>query len=208
MLITFCKPFFRALYQKYNLVQCHIRIALLSGSEGLRATTPYFDYFTVHEYENIDLPCLASHPSIEVILMKVRIRMKMTWTVRVIWETLHKNRPLIAASALRGWVEVVRIWFHTKYGQGRRESEAKNFANFYLLCCIYLFYGEITATAHDIGKRAISSEWVMPVCIWIFIAHNIVSTVDVTNTGWWRKNSLTQVRKSAHGWYGCVDSTK
>ena len=78
VLITFCKPFFRALYQKYNLVQCHIRIALLSGSEGLRATTPYFDYFTVHEYENIDLPCLASHPSIEVILMKVRIRMKMT----------------------------------------------------------------------------------------------------------------------------------
>ena len=59
-------------------VHCLIRIALLSGSESLRATTPYFDYFTVHEYENIDLPCLASHPSIEVILMKVRIRMKMT----------------------------------------------------------------------------------------------------------------------------------
>ena len=47
-------------------------VAFFAGSESLRATSPYFDYFTVHEYENIDLPCLASHPSIEVTLMKVQ----------------------------------------------------------------------------------------------------------------------------------------
>ena len=139
------------------------------------------------------------------------IQMKMTRPVRVFWEPIYENRPLIAIASSGGCTNLISY----QYGQGRRESEAKILENFYLLCwChwlkpIYLFYWEISATtAHDIGKRAISSEWVMPVCTWIFIAHNIVSTVDVTNTGWWRKDSLTQVRKSACGWYGSVDSTK
>ena len=54
-----------------NTVEPDLKHMLFTDSASLRATSPYFDYFTVHEYAKIELPCLASHPSIEVSLMKV-----------------------------------------------------------------------------------------------------------------------------------------
>ena len=36
----------------------------------LRATEAYFDYFTIHEYDGFDFPCLPSHPQVTVDIVK------------------------------------------------------------------------------------------------------------------------------------------
>ncbi len=39
---------------------------------NLRADFNYFGYFTVHQYDNFHLPCLPSHPAVNVTLLRVR----------------------------------------------------------------------------------------------------------------------------------------
>ena len=51
-------------------------IFLLPDPSQLRAATKYFDYFTVHEYDDFTLPCIPSHEDVKVSLLKVRGREK------------------------------------------------------------------------------------------------------------------------------------